>query len=223
MRTPLHSRAITISLVGFYASYITAAALYPGGTWADKSTVGYSLRQNYLCDIFQTTALNGLPNPGSKYIFVAFGFLLATLFFWWGLLTKFLADYSPRISKAVNIFSYLSALGVVGLVTFPASVALRSYHFGAVLTATLCGFFASILPLAYFLKMPAYRSLGKIGLLFFSPVFITLCVFISYHLELVGIQARSWIIFLQQIDFITVSMLCLLSARKQLQMAESPS
>lgn len=219
MSIPFHSLAIAVSLFGFYASYIASAALYPGGTWVDKSTVGYSLWQNYFCDIFQTTALNGLPNPGSQYVLVIFGFLLATLLSWWRLLNKFLADYSSRISKVVKIFVFLSFIGVVGVIIFPTALALRSYHFGAVLTATLCGLFASILPLVCFLRIPTYRSLGKMGLLLLSPVVLTLCFFILYHLGLLGLWTRAVIICLQKISFITVSMLFLLSVRKQLQVA----
>ena len=218
MPIPFCSLAISVSTLGFYLSYAISAALYPGGTWEDTSTVGYSFWQNYLCDVLQDTGLNGLPHLGSHYGLMAFGFLLATLLFWWTLLAKFLDEYSPTLARVVLMASFFSAVGFAGTVAFPAEEALRGYHFVAVLVAVLCGLFAIIMPLVYFLKMPTYRSLGKTGLLLISPVVITLCYYIAYHLEMI-VPREGLVIGLQKVSLITASMLCLLSARKQAQIA----
>ncbi len=50
-----------ISLLLFVAAFTVAAWLYPGGTWAQRTTLGHSFFGNYLCDLMQPRALNGQP------------------------------------------------------------------------------------------------------------------------------------------------------------------
>ena len=52
-------------VVTFLLCYAAAAALYPGGTWADPSAPGHSFWQNYLCDLMQSRAHSGEPAPVS--------------------------------------------------------------------------------------------------------------------------------------------------------------
>lgn len=46
-----------MSLVG------VAMWLYPGGTWYNRRAEGHSFTHNFLCDLMQTRAVNGMPNP----------------------------------------------------------------------------------------------------------------------------------------------------------------
>lgn len=43
----------------FVVSFVIAAALYPGGTWVQRTSSGHSFFGNYLCDLMQARALNG--------------------------------------------------------------------------------------------------------------------------------------------------------------------
>lgn len=46
-----------------------AAFLYPGGSQANLQSVGFSLADNYLCNLFGAQAMNGTHNPGRLWAF----------------------------------------------------------------------------------------------------------------------------------------------------------
>lgn len=219
MSITFYSIAITISTLSFLIVYTVSAILYPGGTWENAATVGYSFWGNYLCDVLHATGFNSLPNPGRGYGFVAFGLILVILIFWWLLLTRFLGERSLVLARVIRIISFISAVGFLGIIIFPAAEALISLHFFSVAFGGLFGLIATILPLVYFLKMPSYRALGKIGLLLMSPAIITLFVYTAYHIGLFTPHSQLLIIALQKIIVITTTLLCLLSAFKAMQMA----
>lgn len=211
MRIPVHSITTMLSTLSFYVSYAISAVLYPGGTWEDASTVGHAFWKNYLCDILEETAHNGVPNPGRGYGLAAFALLFVTLLFWWALLLNLLPDHLSRPKKIARITSWISATAFLGTLIFPASAHLISYHFFCVLLGAFFGLVATILLLVYFLRVPAHRSFGKVGLLLLSPGMVTLVIFTAYHLGLPGLS-ESLIIVLQKVVMISTSALCLFSA-----------
>ncbi|WP_259016660.1 hypothetical protein [Emticicia fluvialis] len=46
-----------------------AVSLYPGGSQASATSVGYSFADNYLCSLFGDTGINGVANPGQRWAF----------------------------------------------------------------------------------------------------------------------------------------------------------
>jgi hypothetical protein len=55
-----------ILLIGLIASmlqFTIAAAYYPGGSQHDKNSIGYDWQHNYLCNLFNEKAVNGVENP----------------------------------------------------------------------------------------------------------------------------------------------------------------
>jgi hypothetical protein len=50
-------------ILTFIILYAIAASRYPGGTKYDPATTGFSMRDNYWCDLLDPTAYNGQPNP----------------------------------------------------------------------------------------------------------------------------------------------------------------
>jgi hypothetical protein len=72
-----------VSIVGtlvFMALVGLAMSLYPGGTWYDRRAVGHSFTHNFLCDLMQTRAVNGVENPlGSVVTQVAMVIILIAL------------------------------------------------------------------------------------------------------------------------------------------------
>jgi len=58
-------------VAGFVALTLAAMWHYPGGTWWDRRTRGYSLWQNFLCDLFHHRALNGRDNAVSAALATA--------------------------------------------------------------------------------------------------------------------------------------------------------
>ncbi|MEM9417274.1 MAG: hypothetical protein AAF963_02885 [Bacteroidota bacterium] len=217
MRTYFYSVGTIITVLSFCTFYLIAATLYPGGTWADPSTLRHSFGGNYLCDVLKVTAHNGLPNIGRTYGFIAFFFLFAALLFWWALLTSLLPKQFSTLRKVVRIATFLSAAGFVGMIFAPPSPNLLSPHFFAVITAVLCGLAVTFLLLASLLKIPAYRSLGQLGFLLISPVVPNISMYIAYHLNLFTVSV-SQIIFVTKIVVINAILICLLSALKQIRM-----
>jgi hypothetical protein len=75
---PLIGIAISLLLL------VIATFYYPGGSQADKNSVGYDWGNNYLSNLFGAKAINGMPNgarfwAASGMLFFSIGF---TLFFW---------------------------------------------------------------------------------------------------------------------------------------------
>jgi hypothetical protein len=96
------------SVAAFVALYAVAAALYPGGTRADHTTEGFSFARNYWCDLFDTTAIDGRPNPAravalTATLILAFG--LGVL--WWSAPALFVE--SPRRAHLVRLSGIVSA------------------------------------------------------------------------------------------------------------------
>ena len=78
---------VAVSAIGttcFISCYGLAAALYPGGTWWNRRTVGHSFARNFLCDLMQSHALNGEPTPTGSLLarFGMFTMLVALVAFY---------------------------------------------------------------------------------------------------------------------------------------------
>jgi hypothetical protein len=72
-----------IGSVLFLLSYIIAANNYPGGTNSDKNSPGFSLTQNYWCNLLSETALNGKTNPARPFALTGMVILSITLTTFW--------------------------------------------------------------------------------------------------------------------------------------------
>ncbi len=220
MKISFRSRAILVCVLGFYAFYFVSALLYPGGTWEDKTTVGYSFCSNYVCDAWQPTALNGLPNPGRIGGVISIGMYLAALFLMYNLLAKFLAEYSLRLSRVVLTASFLVLIGCFLVsVVFPPEGDELTYHSVILMITFLCGVLAIVLPLVCFLQMSMYRRLGRVGFFLFSPVIVNLFCYVLIRLGVMTWwQGEALLVNLQKISTIAVSMLALLIAHRNTQM-----
>jgi hypothetical protein len=126
---------LLLPLVGmgsFVLLYLVAANQYPGGSWAYPAQVGFSWRHNYLCDLLDTHAVNGVLNPGRYWARAALGILCAGLLVLWVQLPR-LMNKSYRL-KTLMLLS--------GLAAFGATVFLSSGTHD--LTVRIAGVFGSI-------------------------------------------------------------------------------
>ena len=108
-----------IPLIGmalFVLCYVVAAGLYPGGSWNDPGQVGFSWRHNYLCDLLDTRAVNGMLNTGRYWARVALAFLCLGLMVLW--------YHLPVLTKGHTWFKYL--LRYSGMAALGATVFLRA-------------------------------------------------------------------------------------------------
>lgn len=93
----------------FVVLYIIATLYYPGGSQADKNSIGFDWANNYWCTLLNDNAINGQRN-GAKPIAMAGMFILcATLTFFWIRIPKFLAPgklirLSTQISGTLAMF-----------------------------------------------------------------------------------------------------------------------
>lgn len=60
-----------IGITLFVLIYIFSAALYPGGSQADLTSEGFDWVHNYWCNLLNTEAMNGRPNPARPYAITA--------------------------------------------------------------------------------------------------------------------------------------------------------
>jgi hypothetical protein len=102
---------LTHVLIGLgLALLVVAFALYPGGTWWDRTQNGASLLDTFLCDLAMNPALDGRPNRlGALAGQVGLGLFALALAFTWELVRRVPAGFSPRLARAAGV------LGLFGL------------------------------------------------------------------------------------------------------------
>jgi hypothetical protein len=124
-----------IPLIGmalFVVCYVVAAGLYPGGSWNDPGQVGFSWRHNYLCDLLDTRAVNGMLNTGRYWARVSLAFLCLGLIVLW--------YHLPILTKGPAWFRHL--LRYSGMAALGAMVFLRADNHD--LTVRIAGLFGLV-------------------------------------------------------------------------------
>jgi len=126
--------SLLVLLAGFLTLIISAGALYPGGTWCAKSSPGFDLTANFLCDLLHERGLNGIPNPGARLAHAGMVLLsLALIPFWNGV--AWLSRARPAVARATRVLGMLSAIGTL-LVSLNPSDRFQKLHQLSVLTTT---------------------------------------------------------------------------------------
>ena len=95
----------------FVLCYLIAAGLYPGGSWNNPGQLGFSWRHNYLCDLLDTRAVNGMLNTGRHWARVALGLLSLGLVVLWYRLPALARG--PVWFRQLLRYSGLAALGTM--------------------------------------------------------------------------------------------------------------
>lgn len=91
----------------FVALYIIAAFLYPGGSQADKNAAGFSLVNNYWCNLLGENAINGQPNSAKPVAMTGMFVLCITLSLFWILFSKH-ANISKKLKLIIPVAGLLS-------------------------------------------------------------------------------------------------------------------
>ncbi len=111
---------LILSIALFVALEVVAMALYPGGTWLDRTSPGHDFFHNFFCDLTAPKALNGKPNPGAIFAKAGmFVFTLALLPFW-VLVTTVVRQLRSRLANVVMALGTISSLSAA-LVPFVSS------------------------------------------------------------------------------------------------------
>ena len=131
--TPLISYLPIIGIALFWSLYFYAATLYPGGSQADSNSVGYDWINNYWCNLLNTHATNGLPNPARPFAIMAMLILCLSLFFFFIQFAKTVSHH--KIWKIAILYSG-------GISMFFAMLLFTPYHDLMTTLSSIFGVFA---------------------------------------------------------------------------------
>lgn len=131
-------------VLAFIVLTVVSVAFYPGGTYRDRTTAGYSFFRNFLSDLGMPQAWDGRPNPIGAALFVSAEVLLAIA------LVAFFVGFvrlsaSPRArgwSRAAAAAAVVACLAIVVAGLTPAN-RFQTIHVEAALLVFRASFVAT--------------------------------------------------------------------------------
>jgi hypothetical protein len=143
---------------------IFAAYLYPGGSQQDIASKGFSMQHNYLCNLFDKKAVDGIDNAG-RYFAIAGMFILC-----YGL-----AHFFFKLSRKLPTAAFKSLVSISGVASMCfAFLAVTSYHDVMITIAS------SLSLLAIFTILVALYKSKLYSLFFFGIFCLLICYFTNY-------------------------------------------
>jgi multisubunit Na+/H+ antiporter MnhF subunit len=186
-------RAFSLSLTVFLITIWLAAYLYPGGTWFDRTSPGFSFWGNFWCDLLHERSFNHQPNTPSLWLArAAFWAFSVALFRFWPL--------AARLIEGRSLQRWIVALGLCGaltllLVTMFSSRSEPALHGVFVVASALLGVIAaSVLSLALFARADALTRALSLGLI--GSALLSLAQYVSQGF---GADAAEWLAGAQKI------------------------
>jgi len=173
--------------------------LYPGGTWWNAAAAGHSFWQNYLCDLTQSIAIDGVANPlGSVLAKAAMLVLVGGLLPLWAAVPLLFAR--SGFARPVRALGFVSMAGVVWVVLLPSRCG--PWHGAVVTLAGLPGLSAAILAVAGLLgaRQSHARFAARIGMAMLSFALIDFTAYVG-HLVAGGL-GTPWLPALQKIALV---------------------
>ncbi len=138
-----------ILLGSFLGSLLVATQLYPGGTWFDLRSEGFSFWGNFWCDLLDARALNDAPNPrGALAARVSFWLFAAALLRFWPLAA--MLSPSPGVRRWVQSLGVAAAFSLVLVTLFSSRDEPLTHAVFVVASALLGVVAASVLAVAMF-------------------------------------------------------------------------
>lgn len=186
-------RWFAILLFGFLGSLALSARLYPGGTWFDIDSVGFSFWGNFWCDLLHTPALNGAANErGAHWARIAFWLFAAALLRFWPL--------AARLSPRAGARRWVESSGVAGalalvLVTLFSSRDDPVLHALFVVTSALLGVLAACV-LALSMYARASLATRALALALIASAAVSL---VQYLRQGAGAEPAEWLAGAQKV------------------------
>lgn len=181
---------VTVCLLVSVVLLLVAACKYPGGSLFHKYSVGFQWSKNFLSNLFQPIAFNGLPNPGRIWTVVGMAFhsLGYGLFF---------INMSVNLTKK-NWSTVLKYIGYANIV-FIFLLATPYHDIGTLsIVLTLTGLFV-ITVFVFPSKQPALITLCVVCLVCYYAFFMVY-----------GLGYLPWAMVLQKV-YVLVSMVTVVS------------
>ena len=120
----------TIGILLFFALYIYAASLYPGGSQADINSIGFEWRDNYWCNLMSAEAMNGEVNPGSPVALLGMVVLCSSM-------TIFFVQFANYFEDNIRWRRIIKIAGALGM--FSAIFIFTQYHDIMTTLLSICG------------------------------------------------------------------------------------
>jgi hypothetical protein len=164
-----------------------AITTYPGGNQINANSIGFDWKQNYLCNLFGETAVNGAVNTARVWAISGWFILCASFAFFFIRFSKNIA-----VKSAARIIRYCGILG-----TISAFLVVTPLHDVAI-TTTLIFLMISALYITIFVFKSKMTSLKTLSILNFLIAYATAAVFYtSFHLEILpSMQKATLVVFL---------------------------
>lgn len=86
----------------FVNLYVIATFFYPGGSQADKNSIGFSWADNYWCNLLHETAINGQHNPAKPIAMTGMLILCLSLAYFWFLFPEHI-DVGKFTKRAIQV------------------------------------------------------------------------------------------------------------------------
>jgi hypothetical protein len=186
-------RALVFTLLVFLITIGLSAYLYPGGTWFDRASPGFSFWGNFWCDLLHERSFNKQPNARSLWLARgAFWAFALALFRFWPLAAQLVVGRELR--------RWIVALGLCGALTLLLVTMFSSHtdpllHGVFVVGSALLGVLAaSVLSLAIFARADALTRLLSLGLI--ASTLVSLGQYVSQGF---GADAAEWLAGAQKI------------------------
>ncbi|HEV3414168.1 MAG TPA: hypothetical protein VG101_16930 [Puia sp.] len=160
---------------------------YPGGNQIDANSIGFDLKQNYLCNLFGKTAVNGARN--SARIWAITG---------WFILCASFACFFIRFSKNIAVQGASRIIRYCGILGTTAAFLVVTPLHNAAITLTLVFLMISALYISIFIFRSKMTWLKILAILLFVIAYATAAVFYtSFHLEILpSLQKATLVAFL---------------------------
>ncbi|MFL0162997.1 hypothetical protein [Aquirufa salirivi] len=186
----LKKHSFLVGIIAATVLLIMATQFYPGGSMADKNSVGFDWTQNFISNLFGEKAINGQDNPARYWAYLGMIFLSLSL-------TVFFVQFSVKIPHKGSglVVRYLGALGM--LFTF---LIVTSYHdLMVVLSSTL------FLVCLFYITVFIFKTKQH-----FLKLLCVICLLIFYTtLFLYGAGAFDILPIMQKLTFVSVISLVL--------------
>ncbi len=159
----------------FFYFYSHAIVNYPGGSYFDKSSIGYDFWRNYWCDLALPVAINGKPNYGAEYAAIGFVIFNLSLYPLWHLFA-FQVGYESRLGAALVLCSTFS---VVISMWVPFTSRMPDLHALALLLNSVPGLIAYAIALYISFRLKLSRPFFYLGLIVFAVAAINLLQYLG--------------------------------------------
>jgi hypothetical protein len=161
-----------------------AINIYPGGNQINANSIGFDWKQNYLCDLFSGTAVNGAAN--SARIWAISGWFILC-----GAFAFFFISFSKNIDTrdAARVIRYCGILGMIA-----AFLVVTPLH-NAAITATLVLSMTSVFYITIFVFKSKMTWLKVLAILSILIAYSTAAVYYTrFHLEILPSMQKATLV-----------------------------